>query len=77
MSDPMTMAEIEAAFPSEWVLLSNPQTDPSQGILGGQVIHHSKDRDEVDEQASTLPVPRHFAVVYTGPIPERGKAIIL
>jgi hypothetical protein len=77
MNEVMTLAEIEAAFPSEWVLIDQPQTDRYQQILSGRVVCHSKDRDEVYHRALTLPIPRNIAFHYTGPVPEPGTAIIL
>jgi hypothetical protein len=76
MNDVMTMAEIEAAFPSEWVLLIDVQTDQNQQTLGGRVICHSKDRDEVYRKATELPSPKRIAVFYAGPAPAFGKAIL-
>ena len=70
MNDVMTMTEINASFPSEWVLLVDPQTDENLDVLGGTVICHSKERDKVDRKAMELPSPKRIAVFYTGPFPE-------
>jgi hypothetical protein len=67
MSDVMTMAEIEAAFPSEWVLIGDPQTDMSQGIRAGRVLFHSKDRDELGRWANEHPSPGITALRYIDP----------
>jgi hypothetical protein len=75
MGDVLTLAEIEARFPAEWVLVEDPQTDEGLQLQGGKVLHHSKDRDEVYRKAVELR-PRRFAVVYTAPLPE-GTAVIL
>jgi hypothetical protein len=77
MSQVLTTAEIYAQFPSEWALLGDPQTGPQLGIRSGTVLWHSKDRDEVDRKAIELPAPKHIAVLYTGPIPAPGTAILL
>jgi hypothetical protein len=66
MNEVMIMAEINERFPSEWVLLVDPQTDENSEVLSGTVVYHSKDRDEVDRKAMELPMPRHIAVFYTG-----------
>jgi hypothetical protein len=47
MDQEMTIEEIRSQFDSEWVLLEDPKTDEELNILGGKVLHHSKDRDEV------------------------------
>lgn len=71
----MTIQEIETQFDAEWVLIENPQTDKVLDVQGGIVRYHSKDRDEVYQQAIALR-PQRFATVFTGVIPE-DPAIIL
>jgi hypothetical protein len=66
MNEVMTMAEINERFPSEWVLLVDPQTDENSEVLSGKVVYHSKDRVEVDRKAMALPELRHIAIFYTG-----------
>jgi len=71
----MTLAEIEAHFESEWVLLQDPETTEALEVKGGKVLWHSKDRDEVYRKARELR-PRRSAILYTGTLPE-GAAVIL
>ena len=71
----MTIAEIESQFDSEWVLIEDPQTNEALDVLGGKVLHHSSDRDEVYRKAVALR-PRRSAVVYTGQMPE-DTAVVL
>ena len=66
MTEIMTMAEIETRYPLEWVLIDHPETDQNNEVLRGKVVFHSKDRNEVWRQACTLPIPRRFAVEFTG-----------
>ena len=75
MNDVMTIAEIEAEFTSEWVLVEDPQTNEALEVQRGMVRWHSKDRDEVYRKAVELH-PKRFAVLYTGRMPE-GTAIVL
>ncbi len=75
MNEVLTIAEIYSRFPSEWILLANPETDPSLAVQKGELLWHSKDRDEVYRKAVELR-PKHFAVHYTGKIPE-GTAVVL
>jgi hypothetical protein len=42
MSEVLTMAEIEAIFDSEWVLIENPTTDETLEVRGGTVRWHAK-----------------------------------
>jgi len=71
----LTIAEIEAKFKSEWVLVEDPQTNEALEVLNGRVRYHSGDRDEVYRKAVKLR-PKRFAMIYTGTIPE-DTAIVL
>lgn len=75
MNDGLTIAEIEAQFESEWVLVEDPQTNESLEVQSGKVRYHSKDRDEVYRAAVKLR-PKRFAILYTGTLP-KGTAIVL
>ena len=75
MDDILTIAQIEAQFDSEWVLVEAPQTDDALEVQSGKVRWHSKDREEVYRQAVALR-PKRFAILYTGKMPE-DTAIIL
>ena len=72
----MTMEEIYAQFDSEWVVLADPVTSDKQEVKGGILVSHGKDRDEVYDKISEIPVPRHIATMYTGKIPE-GTVVIV
>lgn len=52
MTEIMRVAEIQAKFESEWVLIDDPETDESLEVKGGKVLWHSKDRDEVYRKAT-------------------------
>lgn len=69
MSEILTMAEIKARYAPDWVLIGEPQTDESQQLLGGKVLFHSPDRDEVYEKAIELR-PGYFAFRFLGEVPE-------
>ena len=75
MLNVLTIAEIQARFAEEWVLLEDPTTDVSLDVKSGTVLFHSKDRDEVYRHAVTLR-PRRFALLYTGSMPP-DTAIVL
>jgi hypothetical protein len=75
MDELLTIAEIEARFPSEWVFVEDPQTDESLQVLVGRVRCHSKDRDEVYRKALELR-PKRSAMLYTGPVPEDGEVLL-
>ena len=71
----MTVEEMRARFQGEWILIENPQTNEALEVIGGKVIHHGKDRDEVYRHA-VVQRPKRSAIVYTGEIPE-DTAIVL
>jgi hypothetical protein len=75
MNQVMTLAEMEAQFHAEWVLVEDPETDAALHVRTGKVRWHGKDRDEVYRKAVELR-PRRFAVLYTGRMPE-DTAIVL
>ena len=75
MDDILTIAQIEAQFASEWVLVEAPQTNDALEVQSGKVRWHSKDREEVYRQAVVLHSKR-FAILYTGKMPE-DTAIVL
>jgi hypothetical protein len=75
MAEVLTIDEIENRFDSEWVLLEDPEVDESQRVIGGKVLCHSKDRDEVYRKAIELR-PRHSATIYTGELPADAVVIL-
>lgn len=73
MKEVLTIAELKARFPDEWVLLTDPETTEVHEVLSGTVILHSKDREEFDQKMIQLceeRPPGHIAVLYTGEMPE-------
>lgn len=64
----MTIAEINAKYPNEWLFLAKPTTN-RQGVTGGHVIIHSADPAEYRRLFEALPeIPdvHHFATWYSG-----------
>ncbi len=68
MNEIMTLAEIKSKFESEWVLVNDPVTTSNLEVERGEVIWHSKNRDEVYRKARELR-PKHSAILYTGKMP--------
>jgi hypothetical protein len=75
MSNYLSRAQIYKRFDSEWVLLDKPKTAKNLQVLGGMVLCHSKDRDEVLSKAVELK-PKRWAVLFTGKV-AKGSAVIL
>ena len=71
----LTQEEIKQQFNSEWVLLGDTRTAEDLSVIGGIVLWHSKDRDEVYRKAREIK-PHRFAFLFTGSLPE-NTAIVL
>jgi hypothetical protein len=76
MNDLMTIGEIEAHFPEEWILIDHPETDVHDEVVRGRVVFHSPDRDEVYRKALDVPAPRHIAFHCTKK-PKPDEAFVL
>ncbi len=76
MTDILTLKEIEQQFPSEWVLIDQPQTDQNNELRSGKVVFHSQDRDEVYRQAIAMPAPKRVAIHFTGSMPPNTVVIL-
>lgn len=75
MTKVLTISEIESQFAGEWVLIVNPKVDDDLEVLAGEVLSHSKDRDEVYREA-VAKRPADFAIVFTGELAP-NTAIVL
>jgi hypothetical protein len=62
----MTLAEIEAKYPNQWVLIDRPQSDRYGNLLGGYVAASAADRDELFRLTEELPLSNHIATIHTG-----------
>ncbi len=71
----MTIQDIEAQFDDEWVLVADPETDERLRVVKGNVICHSKDRDEVYRHLlASRPV--RYAMLFTGELPENTAVVL-
>lgn len=71
----MTISEIQTRFSSEWILLEDPETTETLEVKSGNVLWHSKDRDELYRKARELR-PKHSAILYTGQLPEEMVVVL-
>ena len=63
MGQRMTWEEMKAAYPDEWLLITDYETDPTGEVVAGAVVRHSKD----DEEVFALPaIGKNCAFRYTG-----------
>ena len=75
MPEVLNIDEIKSRYDGEWVLIADPIADDSLSVVGGVVLSHSKDRDEVYRKARELK-PIHSAILFFGHLP-KDAAIIL
>jgi hypothetical protein len=75
MDEVLTVDEIEARFAPDWVLIGEPRTDELQRLLGGKVLFHSPNRDEIYRKARELSLDR-IAVRYLGDWPEDSALVL-
>ncbi len=75
MADILTMPEIEARYPDQWILIGDPETDEALHVLRGTVLWHSPDRDEVYDKAIELR-PRSSAFHCTKRLPDNVVIIL-
>jgi hypothetical protein len=71
MDEVLTLDELKARYPDEYLLLVDHTKNEFGQVIAGRVVWHSKDRDEVARKALELPVPRRIAFVYTRVTPEK------
>jgi hypothetical protein len=76
MSDLLTMAEIEAAYDGEWVVLDQIESGPGSEIVRARVVWHGKDHDEAWARSYDTD-SRRIAVFYVGPIRADEEPVLM
>ena len=68
----LTMAEIEAKYPDEWVFVANPKYARGYKVLGGHVVFHAPNREDFYRliRAWEDPAVKETASWYTGEVGE-------
>ncbi len=65
----MKWVDIKNNFRNQWVLIEVKNVDESFNVLEGEVLAHSKDKDEIYQKLLTIR-PKEFSIEYTGEVPE-------
>ena len=65
----MKKKELLEKSKDEWILVECKQVDKNFEIVEGEILYHSKDKDEVYKNLLELK-PKDCAIEYTGKIPE-------
>jgi hypothetical protein len=69
----LTMQEIKATYPNEWILLGNPQTDLAT-VQSGILLYHGKDYLEVCYKGSELGADyKTRTIIYTGETKQKNR----
>lgn len=75
IAEVLTISEIESQFSGEWILVVDPQVDENLEVLSGQVVCHSKDRDEV-YRAAVAHQGGDLAILFNGEQPPNTAIMI-
>lgn len=83
-SNILTIEEIKAQYPDQWVLVGNPElTDPSilgsivSKLIRGVVLMATKDRREIGYRAKDVKAGYDsLTCIYTGEIPKNRKWLL-
>lgn len=70
----MDIGEIRVKYKDEWVLIEVVKCDEFGQPVEGNVIAHSRDRDDTYE-AMTKTKSKYLYHTYTGKIPTKGYAV--
>ena len=65
----MKWKDIKKEFKDQWVLIEVEKVDESFNVVEGEVLAHSKDKDEVYQKLLQIR-PKEFSIEYTGVVPE-------
>ncbi len=65
----MKWLDIKNNFRNQWVLVEVEKVDESFNLLEGEVLAHSKDKDEIYQKLLKIR-PKEFSIEYTGEVPE-------
>ena len=68
MSEVLTHDELKERYCGEWVLIAYEKRDQGTNIIRGEVVAHSKERDEVYRALLTVKA-RKITIEYLGEIP--------
>lgn len=75
MGQIMSVETIREQHDGEWVLIAYTELDEEMRVIRGEVLAHSRDRDEIYRRLLTVK-GRQVAVEYMGEIPE-DLAVVL
>jgi hypothetical protein len=68
----LTIEQMKAQYPDQWLLVANPKTDENLDLLEGKVIAHSADCQQIYDAIAQERNTRTgtLSIEYTGSIPD-------
>ena len=63
-----TIAEIEAEYDGEWVLVNRVERGRNGYARGGQIVAHGSDKEAILAELDKLPLPHDIAFFFAGPV---------
>jgi hypothetical protein len=69
----MNIEEIKNEYRDEWLLIKITEADEKDQPIEGEVILHSKNRDEIYEAQKNL--KEYLYITYSGEMPKKGFAV--
>jgi hypothetical protein len=69
----MNIEELKKRYKDEWLLVKITMTDEQDRPIEGEVLLHSKNRDEIYEAQKHL--KEYLYITYSGEMPKKGFAV--
>jgi hypothetical protein len=69
----MNIEELKKRYKDEWLLVKITITDEQDRPIEGEVLLHSKNRDEIYEAQKHL--KEYLYITYSGEMPKKGFAV--
>jgi hypothetical protein len=69
----MNIEELKKRYKDEWLLVKITMTDEQDRPIEGEVLLHSKNRDEIYEAQKNL--KEDLYITYSGEMPKKGFAV--
>jgi hypothetical protein len=69
----MNIEELKKRYKDEWLLVKITMTDEQDRLIEGEVLLHSKNRDEIYEAQKNL--KEYLYITYSGEMPKKGFAV--
>jgi len=69
----MNIEELKKRYKDEWLLIKITKTDEQDRPIEGEVLLHSKNRDEIYEAQKNI--KEYLYIGYSGEMPKKGFAV--